>query len=297
MIQFILNNRLVETDKKPGMSLLDYIRYEAGLPGTKIGCREGDCGACTVLIGELNNNKVDYKSIVSCLTPLVNVHGKHVVTIEGINLENDLTPVQKAMAENAATQCGFCTPGFVMSFTGFCMNHEKPTTSRAIESVAGNICRCTGYKSIQRAAEDITRLMQDKDIKSPVDWLVSKGYLPKYFLSIPDKLAEIQSKPEVPNNSEITVAGGTDLMVQKSDIVYESTIRPTKEIEHLQKIKFENQTCIIGGAATVTSLLQTEKLLQSIDGLRDANAGIIGTCSEYSNNSRKHCKRLSHCRP
>lgn len=269
MIQFILNNRLVETDKKPGMSLLDYIRYEVGLPGTKVGCREGDCGACTVLIGELNNNKVDYKSIVSCLTPLVNVHGKHVVTIEGINLGNDLTPVQKAMVENAATQCGFCTPGFVMSFTGFCMNHEKPTTSRAIESVAGNICRCTGYKSIQRAAEDITRLMQDKDIKNPVDWLVSKGYLPKYFLSIPDKLAEIHSKTEIPNNFEMTVAGGTDLMVQKSDTVYDSALRPTKEIEHLQKIKFENQTCIIGGAATVTSLLQTEKLIQSIDGLRD----------------------------
>ena len=126
MITFILNNQLVSSDKPAGTSLLDFIRYEMDLPGTKIGCREGDCGACTVLEGTLNNGKVNYKSIVSCLTPLGNVHGKHIVTIEGINMEH-LSPVQKAFVDNAATQCGFCTPGFVMSLTAYCLSKEKST--------------------------------------------------------------------------------------------------------------------------------------------------------------------------
>ena len=103
MIKFILNNKLICTDKNLGMSLLDFIRYGEELPGTKIGCREGDCGACTVLEGTLTNDQVNYKSIVSCLTPLVNAHGKHIVTIEGINLEDKLSPVQKAMVDNSAT--------------------------------------------------------------------------------------------------------------------------------------------------------------------------------------------------
>lgn len=82
MITFILNNKTIQTDAHPGTTLLDFIRYDEHLPGTKIGCREGDCGACTVLEGTLEGNKVSYKSIVSCLTPLGNAHGKHIVSIE-----------------------------------------------------------------------------------------------------------------------------------------------------------------------------------------------------------------------
>ena len=100
------------------MVLLDFIRYHQHLTGTKIGCREGDCGACTILTGEIIDGKLRYRSATSCLMPMGNVHGKHIVTIEGINMEN-LNPIQQLMCDEGATQCGFCTPGFVMSLAGF----------------------------------------------------------------------------------------------------------------------------------------------------------------------------------
>ena len=119
MIRFILNEKEIATNLPPGMVLLDFIRYHQHLMGTKIGCREGDCGACTILVGELQDGKLHYRSMTSCLVPIGNVQGKHIVTIEGINHTDNLNPVQQAMADEGATQCGFCTPGFVMSLAGF----------------------------------------------------------------------------------------------------------------------------------------------------------------------------------
>ena len=123
LIRFILNEKEVATSLPPGMALLDFIRYHQHLMGTKIGCREGDCGACTILVGEIRKNNLQYQSMTSCLLPLGNVQGKHIVTIEGINPETGkLNPIQQAMADEGATQCGFCTPGFVISLAGFCLN-------------------------------------------------------------------------------------------------------------------------------------------------------------------------------
>jgi len=156
MIQFILNNRIIKTVENAGMTLLDFVRYEQRLMGTKIGCREGDCGACTVLVGTLKENgKVEYQSITSCIWPLGNAHGKHIVTIEGTNLKTDLTTAQLAMKDNYATQCGFCTPGFVVSLTGFALSNNKKNYENALDAISGNICRCTGYKSIEKAADDV----------------------------------------------------------------------------------------------------------------------------------------------
>ena len=121
MIQFILNNELVKTAAPAGTALLDFIRKNQFLTGTKLVCKEGECGACTVLIGSWDGDKVYYQSMTSCITPLINVQGKHVVTVEGLNME-ELSPVQAAMASNYGTQCGFCTPGFVVSLTGFLLN-------------------------------------------------------------------------------------------------------------------------------------------------------------------------------
>jgi xanthine dehydrogenase small subunit len=112
LIQFILNNKEISTALPSGTLLLDFIRYEQHLTGTKIGCREGDCGACTALVGEIKNGELVYRSVTSCLMPLGNAHGKHIVTIEGINVEG-LNFIQQAFAEEGATQCGFCTPGFI----------------------------------------------------------------------------------------------------------------------------------------------------------------------------------------
>lgn len=250
------------------MSLLDFIRYEAGLPGTKIGCREGDCGACTVLIGEKVKERVNYRSVTSCLYPIINAHGKHVVTIEGINLSNSLSPVQQAMADHAATQCGFCTPGFVMSFTGFCLNNEPPTVQQAIDAVAGNICRCTGYKSIERAANDITRLMQEKDVTDPIGWLVDKGYLPAYFTDIPHKLGKIEPYSGGSHSHTLLVAGGTDLMVQQPDNIYEQEINSAFNGKLPQGITVNDCTCTIGGATRVNDLLASAELTSRFPQLR-----------------------------
>src|SRR6478672_12461564 len=146
MIQFYLNQRLITTDKPDSTTLLDFIRYDENLRGTKIGCREGDCGACTVLIGSLQDGKIEYSSATSCLTPLPNVHGKHVVSVEGLNLSDQLNQVQQAMVDCSGTQCGFCTPGFVNSLCGYALTSTEANYEDAISSIDGNICRCTGYK-------------------------------------------------------------------------------------------------------------------------------------------------------
>ena len=108
MIKFILNNKEVETGLPKGTTVLDFVRYHKNLKGTKIGCREGDCGACTILVGELRDESVKYRTQTSCLMPIANAAGKHIVTVEGINrADGALTPVQSAMVEESGTQCGF----------------------------------------------------------------------------------------------------------------------------------------------------------------------------------------------
>ena len=164
MIRFILNEKEIATDLPSGMVLLDFIRYHQHLPGTKIGCREGDCGACTVLVGEIVDGHMQYESMTSCLMPIGNANGKHIVTIEGINFADELNPIQQAMADEGATQCGFCTPGFVMSLAGFCLSDKEATTQNAVAAVDGNICRCTGYKSIERAAGKVAELIKEKNL-------------------------------------------------------------------------------------------------------------------------------------
>jgi xanthine dehydrogenase small subunit len=263
MITFILNNQTVSSDKPAGSSLLDFIRYEKDLPGTKAGCREGDCGACTVLEGTLKNGKIKYKSIVSCLTPVGNAHAKHIVTIEGINMEH-LSSVQKAIVDNSASQCGFCTPGFVMSFTAHSLSDEKSNKQKAIASVSGNICRCTGYKSIEKAADDISNLLKDKSINDSVPWLVKKRYLPDYFLTIPERLSEIKKKNHRPVENKIIIAGGTDLMVQKSEELAEADINPLLYRKDLKGIKVENDLCITGAATTLSEIEQSPAIKEII---------------------------------
>src|SRR3954453_4394979 len=112
MIEFILNDQDIRTSQPAGTTVLDFVRYHKNLKGTKIGCREGDCGACTVLVGELTNDSVRYRTQTSCLMPLANARGKHIVTVEGINKpDGELTEVQQAMVDQSGTQCGFCTVG------------------------------------------------------------------------------------------------------------------------------------------------------------------------------------------
>jgi xanthine dehydrogenase small subunit len=263
MITFILNNEKIITGSAAGSSLLDFIRYEMGLPGTKIGCREGDCGACTVLMGSMVNGTVSYKSIVSCLTPLVNVHGKHIVTVEGINTGH-LSPVQKALVVNSATQCGFCTPGIVMSLTAYSLADIKASAETAVAAVSGNICRCTGYKSIEKAAEAIADTLKNKNISDPVRWLVEQKHLPDYFLTIAERLAQIMSAEPPVTDKGIRIAGGTDLMVQRAEELGGTDIVSFQYRKDLHGINISNGRCFIGAAVTMSEVEYSTALMRFI---------------------------------
>jgi xanthine dehydrogenase small subunit len=263
MVTFILNNQLVNSDKPTGISLADFIRYQMDLPGTKIGCREGDCGACTVLEGSLINGKVYYKSIISCLAPLGNVHGKHIVTIEGLNMKH-LSPVQEAIVNNTATQCGFCTPGLVMSFSAHSLSKVSSSKQNAIASVSGNICRCTGYKSIEKAAENISELLKEKNLEDPVKWLVMKEFIPEYFLNIPERLSELIRDDTTEVKRKYLIAGGTDIMVHNADALAEADIGTIRNDKILKDIGFENNICRIGAGVTAGEISESSVIKEFI---------------------------------
>ena len=214
MIKFILNNQLIETTAPTGMALLDFIRKNRQLKGSKLVCKEGECGACSVLVGELKEDGMFYQSMTSCITPLVNAHGKHIVTIEGLNMEK-LSPVQQAMVDCYGTQCGFCTPGFVVSLSGYLLTNKAATLEGIIAAIDGNICRCTGYKGIERAAEKIVNQVNLDLSKINIPNLVSQKYIPAYFNEIPTKLSNLKIE-KTPTTGNVKLGGGTDLYVQLS---------------------------------------------------------------------------------
>ena len=266
MVQFILNDKLVNTEHATGSTVLDYIRYYKRLVGTKIGCREGDCGACTILVGDFENGKLVYRSMTSCLMPLGNAHGKHIVSVEGINMK-ELSPVQQAMVDTNGTQCGFCTIGFVMSLTGFVLNETTKHYNDAIAAIDGNICRCTGYKSIERAAAILSEKINDKPEQETITWLVEHNFIPEYFLQIKDRLTQLRETINTASTAlnpviqKLILGGGTDLVVQKALTVKKAAVEHLFDTSHLQEIKFENGQCHIGAAVTVTAFAES-KLMQ-----------------------------------
>ncbi|NRP22215.1 4-hydroxybenzoyl-CoA reductase subunit gamma [Ensifer adhaerens] len=159
-IRFLLNHRLVElSDVSAVQTLLDFLRIDRNLRGTKEGCAEGDCGACTVLVGRLLGGQLKYESVNACIRFVGSLDGCHVVTVDSLATPGGpLHPVQQAMVETHASQCGFCTPGFVMSLYGLWMENPKPSITEIEKALQGNLCRCTGYAAIIRAAEAISTI-------------------------------------------------------------------------------------------------------------------------------------------
>jgi len=159
VIQFLVNQELRrEHALDPNMTVLQYLREHLGKPGTKEGCASGDCGACTVVVGELTQDEhgqdsLRYRSLNSCLTFVSALHGKQLISVEGLKHQGELHSVQRAMADCHGSQCGFCTPGFVMSLFALQKNSSGHDLHRAQEALAGNLCRCTGYRPILDAAE------------------------------------------------------------------------------------------------------------------------------------------------
>jgi carbon-monoxide dehydrogenase small subunit len=138
-----VNDQDYEIALKPGRTLLDVLRYELGLTGTKEGCGTGSCGSCTVLL--------DGEAINSCLVLAVEAEGKEITTIEGLSQQGKLHPLQQAFIDEGAVQCGFCTPGVILTAKAFLDSNPNPDESQIRQAIAGNLCRCTGYDKIVRA--------------------------------------------------------------------------------------------------------------------------------------------------
>lgn len=145
LLETKVNDSAVRIEVDPEEMLADVLRDRLGLMGTKIGCSEGECGACTVL--------VDGVPVLSCIYPAMKAQGREVTTIEGLASEGELHPVQEAFIENCATQCGYCTPGFVMSAVALLAEKPTPDREEVLEGLSGNLCRCTGYYQIIDAVE------------------------------------------------------------------------------------------------------------------------------------------------
>jgi xanthine dehydrogenase small subunit len=206
--------------------------------------------------------------MTSCIAPLGNAAGKHVVTIEGLNVD-DLSPVQQAMLDAGATQCGFCTVGFVVSLTGYCMTEPAPTVEGAISAVDGNICRCTGYKSIERAIANMVGGLKTAPIEHRLKWLSGNGYLPEYFETINDRLSTV-TKTISDNgqlNSNVLVGGGTDLYVQRPEELEETSVDLLYDRPALKGIVLAHGVCTIGASTNVTDLLESKVMNQQFPDL------------------------------
>ena len=167
-LRFVLDGRVVPIEAPPAtMTVLEYLREVAGLKGTKEGCAEGDCGACTIVVGELTDDgrRIAYRAVNSCIRFLPTLDGKELVTVESLRQPGGgAHPVQQSMIDNHASQCGFCTPGFVMSLFAVYLHGDEATRDRIVEALAGNLCRCTGYRPIIEAG------MRQWDYPTPERW-------------------------------------------------------------------------------------------------------------------------------
>lgn len=152
-LNFIVNGKPVTLETEPDRRLLDILREDLHLTGTKEGCAEGECGACTVLL--------DGEAVHSCLTAAIQLEGREVTTIEGLAEMGSLDIIQTCFVEELAIQCGYCTPGMVMSAAGLLLNNPDPTEDEIRTAISGNICRCSCYEQILRAIRQAARDMKE----------------------------------------------------------------------------------------------------------------------------------------
>jgi xanthine dehydrogenase small subunit len=253
-ITLVLNHQKVETSLHPATTVLDYIRKHQHLTGTKEGCREGDCGACTVLVGALAGNNVEYQSANSCLMPLGQAEGKHIVTIEGLN-SSELSVIQQSFVDEGGTQCGFCTPGFIVSLTGYLLTNDIYNFDDAVDSIGGNVCRCTGHTTIKRAVKSIIEKVSLVPAQSKVTSLIKIGILPKYFEDIPKMLNDVSKKKisiEYEQKADFLIGGGTDLFVQREADLLKSTVGFVSQKNGGDRIWQEKNKIFVDAHSTVS---------------------------------------------
>jgi xanthine dehydrogenase small subunit len=266
-IRFLLDGRLVCVENSPRtMTVLEYLREVAHRTGTKEGCAEGDCGACTVVLGELDASKgrVEYRAVNSCIRFLPTIDGHELVTVESLAApEEDPHPVQQAMMDHHASQCGFCTPGFVMSLFALYLHEPAPSRERVMEALSGNLCRCTGYRPIieagVRMGEYPTPARWGRDACTNASHCASLAAigrerslrLPGFFAprTVDELAAELEKEP-----GSLVLAGGTDvgLWVTKQlrelpPMVYVGAVEELRQIRRVAPDAIE-----IGAAVSLT---------------------------------------------
>ena len=260
-MRFVLDGKVVSVcGLPPTMTVLEYLRNVAGRTGTKEGCAEGDCGACTVVLGELaaNGESIRYRAVNSCIRFLPTIDGKELITVESLRRH----PVQQAIIDQHASQCGFCTPGFVMSLFALYLQNPKPDRDDVVEALSGNLCRCTGYRPIIDAgcrmsgypqpdcwsredSQSADRLQTLREIARPSE-LRSNGFRAPRTLD--ELAAELDAAPD-----SVVLAGGTDvgLWVTK-DLRDLPPIIHVGQVAELREIRADANGLWIGAAVTMT---------------------------------------------
>ncbi len=276
MISFICNNKEISADSPGGLPVLDWIRAQNGLKGTKEGCREGDCGACTVVVGKPVKNGIEYSALCSCLLPLGEIAGCHLVTIEGLSSDNsdELTPFQRSFYDEAASQCGFCTPGMIMSLTGCLLGSPELTVSAAMEALDGNICRCTGYVAVKRSVHSVIEALPQK-WENRLDMLIANGHIPAYFKTISQRLGKL---PSSTNSSDGTVvAGGTDIYVHSSNKLSGEQPDFLCRRDDLNYIRRDREVVRVGSAVTFNQLRRSPVISSILPGLKNFLSKVSST--------------------
>ncbi|ASP49642.1 xanthine dehydrogenase small subunit [Cognaticolwellia beringensis] len=297
-VRFLLNNDVVTIENiDPNLTVLQYLREERFNSGTKEGCSSGDCGACTVVIAELGKDSqtLNYKSINACISFVGSLHGKQLITVEHLKQGAKLHHVQQSMVDNHGSQCGFCTPGFVMSSFALHKHNNKPNREEVLEALAGNLCRCTGYRSIIDAAIASSEHCEADSFAQHYNQTVQqlndfKG-LPSAKLSntrhcyfAPKSTAELAEKL-LSNPQAILVAGATDLALSVTqnlaiieDLVY------LGDVTELQTLENSAEEFIIGSAvpySDFTPMLHEEyhelgEMIERIGSRQIRNNGTLG---------------------
>ncbi|MDC0216275.1 xanthine dehydrogenase small subunit [Candidatus Pelagibacter sp.] len=270
-IKFIFENKIHEiVSPDPNETILSYVRLKLKKTGTKEGCAEGGCGACTIVLGELKKNNIIYKAINSCIAFVPSLEGKQLITVENLTPKNrSLHPVQNAMVKYHGSQCGFCTPGFVMSLFAMYKNYSNYGDKLIQDSIAGNLCRCTGYRPIIDAAKSLNnknKLDQFKKIQKSTISLLKKikqknisinNFNKKY--SAPRNIIELKKVIKKYPNAKL-LSGGTDLSLivtkQKKNI---DNIIYLNSIDELNYINENNNYIEIGAT---TPLIKFESFIK-----------------------------------
>jgi xanthine dehydrogenase small subunit len=246
-------------------SLSTYLRLTLGLTGTKVVCAEGDCGSCSVLIGRPRNGSIEYSTVCSCILYLFQLDACHVITVEGLSRGDELSPVQQALVDARGTQCGFCTPGFVVAIHGMVESGVPLTEERIRRGLVGNLCRCTGYEPILRAG-----LSVDAGRVPPLNQLYDSPELHAELAQADSEAVRVESggqrffKPttvaeatgfKAANADCVIVSGGTDIGVQiNKGLRALGSVMSLSAVPELRELDVDSGSIVAGATLPVSAL-------------------------------------------